>query len=129
MKHKRVVLDTNVLVSALMAPLGNPAKVHKMFLAEELTLVYSDEILAEYEDVLFRPRLRIPTDDADAVLDAIRQYGDLVAPDPSVDSMPDEDDRIFYDAAKSTGAYLVTGNTRHYPSESFILTPTEFLDT
>jgi len=129
MKHKRVVIDTNVLVSALMTPSGNPAKVHKMFLAEELTLVYSEEILAEYEDVLFRPRLRIPTDDADIVLEAIRQYGDLVAPDPSTDSMPDEDDRIFYDAAKCTGSYLVTGNTRHYPSESFILTPTEFLNT
>ena len=128
MKHKRVVLDTNVLVSALMTPSGNPAKVHKMFLAEELTLVYSEEILAEYEDVLFRPRLRIPTDDADAVLEAIRQCGDLVTPNPSTDSMPDEDDRIFYDAAKCTGAYLVTGNSRHYPSEPFILTPTEFLD-
>jgi len=95
MKHKRVVLDTNVLVSALMTPSGNPAKVHKMFLAEELTLVYSKEILAEYEDVLFRPHLRIHADDAETVLKSIRQCGYLVAPNPSADSMPDEDDRIF----------------------------------
>jgi putative PIN family toxin of toxin-antitoxin system len=129
MKHKRVVLDTNVLVSALMTPSGNPAKVHKMFLAEELTLVYSDEILFEYEEVLHRSHLRIPAEDADTVLEAIRQRGDLVASTPSTISMSDEDDQVFYDVAKCTGAYLVTGNTRHYPSESFILTPTEFLDT
>ena len=97
MKHKRVVLDTNVLVSALRTPSGNPAKVYKMFLAEELILVYSEEILAEYEDVLHRPRLQISTEDADTVLEAIRLCGDLVAPNPSTDSMPDEDDRIFYD--------------------------------
>jgi len=128
MKHMRVVLDTNVLVSALMTPSGNPSKVYKMFLAEELTLVYSEEILAEYEDVLYRPRLRINAEDADMVLDAIRQCGDLVVPNLSLDPMLDDDDRIFYDAAKCVGAYLVTGNTRHYPTESFILTPTEFLD-
>ena len=41
--------------------------------------------------------------------------------------MTDEDDRAFYDTAKNNDAYLVTGNTRHYPNESFILTPTEFM--
>jgi putative PIN family toxin of toxin-antitoxin system len=127
MSTPRAVLDTNVLVSALMTPSGNPAKVYKMFFTRQLMLVYSDEIMLEYEDVLYRPRLRIPTDDADLVLETIRQHGELVAPTVSIASMPDEDDRIFYDAAKSSGAYLITGNTRHYPSESFILTPTEFL--
>jgi len=128
MKHKRIVLDTNVLASALMSPFGNPAKIYKLFLTEEITLVYSEEIIAEYEDVLNRPHLRIPSEDAATVLTAIRQYGDMVAPNPSTDSMQDENDRVFYDAAKCTNAYLVTGNMRHYPSESFILTPTEFLN-
>jgi predicted nucleic acid-binding protein len=41
--------------------------------------------------------------------------------------MPDEDDRVFYDAAKTADAYLITGNSKHYPKESFILTPSEFL--
>ena len=59
MMLKRVVIDTNVLASALMTPTGNPAKVFKMFLAETIVLVYSEEIMFEYEDVLYRPRLRI----------------------------------------------------------------------
>ena len=122
-----VVLDTNVLASALMSSLGNPAKIFKMFLTEALKLIYSEDIIAEYEDVLYRPRLRILAEDADIVLVAIRQHGELVAPIPSTFPMTDEDDRCFYDAAKIANAYLITGNTRHFPAESFILTPFEFL--
>ena len=41
--------------------------------------------------------------------------------------MLDEDDRVFYDIAKIAGAYLITGNLKHYPSKPFILTPSVFL--
>jgi putative PIN family toxin of toxin-antitoxin system len=122
-----VVLDTNILVSALLSPLGNPAKIYRMFLAQTLKVVYSTEILAEYNDVLFRARLKIPTDDAAKVLEAIQEYGERIAATPSTHSMVDEDDRVFYDTAKSVGAYLITGNKKHYPDEMFILTPTGFL--
>jgi putative PIN family toxin of toxin-antitoxin system len=127
MKPNRVVLDTNVLVSALMSSLGNPAKIYKMFLSETIVLVFSEDIMLEYEDVLYRPHLHIPADDAGKVLDAIRLCGERVEPTPSTIPMIDEDDRVFYDAAKSAGAYLITGNMRHYPSESFIFTPAEYL--
>ena len=123
----RVVLDTNILVSALMSPSGNPAKIYKMFFSGALVLVYSESILTEYKDVLYRPYLRIFSEDVDMVLDAVRLRGEYVETIPSTFPMADEDDRIFYDAARSGGAYLVTGNTRHYPKETFILTPTEFL--
>jgi putative PIN family toxin of toxin-antitoxin system len=125
---QRVVLDTNIIASALMTPSGNPAKVYKMFINREIVLVYSEEIMLEYEDVLHRPRLSIPAENADTILEAIRQCGELVAPRPSTDPMADEDDRVFYDAARTAGAYLVTGNTRHYPASSFVLTPKEFLE-
>jgi len=124
----RVVLDTNVLVAALMSPLGNPAKVYKLFFTGAVVLVYSESILAEYEDVLHRPYLLILAEDADIVLNAIRQYGEVVEPVPSMFPMTHEDDRVFYDTAITAGAYLITGNTRHYPKEPFIFTPTEFLN-
>ena len=128
MTPRRVVLDTNVLVSALMSPLGNPASIHRMFLNGEIVLVYSSEIILEYEDVLYRPRLRIDTEDAEMILEAIRQCGEPVTPQPSSEPMTDEDDRPFYDAAKSASAFLVTGNMRHYPASSFVLTPKDFLE-
>jgi putative PIN family toxin of toxin-antitoxin system len=124
---RRVVLDTNVIVSASLSRNGNPAKIYRMFLAGVLPLVYCEEILAEYEDVLYRPHLKIPRDEADTVLTAIRQHGEEIYPMQSDIPLIDEDDRVFYDTAKSAGAYLITGNTKHYPSEPFILTPTAFL--
>jgi len=131
MSPLRVVLDTNILVSALLTREGNPAKIYRMFLTQALTLVYCAKILDEYEDVIYRPRLKIPTADANIVMDAIRYYGEEIFMPVSrsgIIPMPDEDDRIFYDTAKTVGAYLITGNTKHYPSEPFILTPTEFLE-
>jgi putative PIN family toxin of toxin-antitoxin system len=122
-----VVLDTNTLVSALLSPHGNPAKIYRMFLTQTLKVVYSTEILAEYNDVLFRARLKIPADEAVKVLEAIREHGERTEPTPSTHDMVDEDDRVFYDTAKSTGAYLVTGNKKHYPDEAFIMTPAYFL--
>ncbi|MDR1087945.1 MAG: putative toxin-antitoxin system toxin component, PIN family [Coriobacteriales bacterium] len=74
------VLDTNILVSALLSPLGNPAKVYSMFLTETLHVVYSPGILAEYTEVLFRPRLRIPTEAAEKVLRAIQGHGRRIEP-------------------------------------------------
>ena len=124
----RVVLDTNILVSALLSPSGNPAKIYRMFLTGALALVFSADIFAEYQDVLHRPRLQIPANDAEIVLAAILQYGEKIEPTPSVNTMIDEDDRVFYDTAKTAGAYLITGNTKHYPQEPFVLTPTEFLE-
>jgi len=123
----RVVLDTNILVSALMSPSGNPAKIYKMFFSGALVLVYSESILTEYNDVLYRPYLRVSAEDANMVIRAVWLRGEYVEPVPSAFPMADEDDRIFYDAARNVAAYLVTGNTRHYPKETFILTPTEFL--
>ena len=78
MNIKRVVLDTNVIVSASLSRDGKPANIYRMFLAGKLTLVYCEEILAEYEDVLYRPHLKIPINDADIVIAAVRQHGEKV---------------------------------------------------
>jgi len=106
MSVRLVVLDTNILVSALLSPNGNPAKIYKMLLTGVLSLAYNADIYEEYHDVLSRTRLRIPTDDMETVLAVIRQRGKRVDPIPSTNAMPDEDDRIFYDTAKTAHGYL-----------------------
>ncbi|MDR0445884.1 MAG: putative toxin-antitoxin system toxin component, PIN family, partial [Oscillospiraceae bacterium] len=88
----------------------------------------SAEILAEYEDVLYRPRLNLPAADVGIVLNIILQYGKMMQPTVSVNAMPDEDDRVFFDTAKCAEAYLVTGNIKHFPNEPFVITPAEFLN-
>ena len=125
--HRLVVLDTNVVVSAFMSPQGNPAKILDMVTDEKIGVCYSSKILAEYIEVLSRPRFNFCEDDRAAFIQGVRQFGMLVDPSPSDLSFPDESDRVFYDVAKLVDAFLITGNIKHFPDESFIVTPVEFL--
>ena len=66
----KVVLDTNVLVSGLLNPDGNPGRVLDLLLAGEITLLVDDRILAEYRAVLARPRFGFDVGD---IVDVISQ--------------------------------------------------------
>ena len=122
-----VVLDTNILVSGLLSAYGNPAKIINAFKERRFNLFYNDEILAEYRDVLFKDRLGLPHQDINDLLEEISKIGCPVIPNTSSLPLPDEDDRIFYDTAKTANAYLVTGNIKHFPNEPFIIVPAEFV--
>ena len=108
-----VVLDTNILVSALWSFDGNPARIVEMVLAGDITSHYSNEILAEYKKVLFRDRFksRFAEGEINILLDYIVKFGNRVS--PAISKEPffvDESDRIFYDVAKEVGAVLIIGN-------------------
>ena len=123
-----VVIDTNVIISSVLSPAGNPAKViDKILKNDDFEFYYSVEIHNEYRKVLSRPRLNIFKEAQTAILEGIKQTGMLISPKKSRVPLPDESDRVFYDTAKEAGAFLVTGNKKHFPNEDFILTPTEFL--
>ncbi|GHU99166.1 PIN domain-containing protein [Spirochaetia bacterium] len=124
---QRIVLDTNVIVSALLTPSGKPAAVLKIAAAGNLQICHNSQILAEYRDVLSRPKLKIDPKDSSRLLDILFLTGLSITPKPSTFPMIDGKDRVFYDTAKACDALLVTGNKRHYPEEAFILTPAEFL--
>lgn len=125
----QIVIDTNIVISAALSPQGNPAKIIKFVTDnKDVTLFYNAVILAEYKKVLAYERLHIPEEKQKLVLEAIQEMSEILNPAKSDISMPDESDRIFYDTAKTSGAYLVTGNTKHYPDEPFIFLPTQFLD-
>jgi putative PIN family toxin of toxin-antitoxin system len=131
----RIVLDTNVLVSAFLNPRGTPANVVNLVLSHAVTLLYDDRMLAEYQDVLTRPKLRIAPLEAVFLLEFIETEGVLVSAPPlfSLD-LPDPEDLPFVEVAAAAGAdALVTGNTRHFASAAStigipILSPAEFLD-
>jgi putative PIN family toxin of toxin-antitoxin system len=124
---KRIVLDTNVIVSALLTPSGNPAAALKLAAAGNLQICHNGQIFDEYREVLSRPKLRIDPEDGSRLLDILFLAGLSITPKTSAFPVIDEKDRIFYDTAKECDAVLVTGNKRHYPEEAFIVTPAEFL--
>jgi putative PIN family toxin of toxin-antitoxin system len=107
----RIVLDTNVLVSALLTPQGLPAQILLLALAGDLTLLFDERILEEYREVLHRPRFAIPRDQLAEILEQLEADGELVATTPVTAALPDPDDRPFIEVAMSGRAdALVTGN-------------------
>jgi len=123
----KVVFDTNVLVSYLINENGTPARAVSLFYEEEIEIYYSNSIYEEYEEVLNREYFHFDRTKVTKILNDLVEYGKLINPIASSFSIPDETDRIFYDTAKQSGSFLVTGNLKHYPQETFILTPAEFL--
>jgi putative PIN family toxin of toxin-antitoxin system len=114
----RVVLDTNVLVSGILSEKGPPAKILDLMLDGALVPIVEPRIIAEYRDVLARPKLSLDQAHVKQLLDVIETVGSLVAAPPWPRPMPDADDEVFIAAAHCGAATLITGNLVHYPVES-----------
>jgi putative PIN family toxin of toxin-antitoxin system len=123
-----VVLDTNILVSSLLKPGGNPTKLIELMSEEKIVPYYDRRIWAEYYDVLWRPNLKLPTPENAMLLEIVEWFGIHVVALPCDKAMIDESDRPFYETAKTANAYLVTGNVKHFPDEPFIVSPSKFLE-
>lgn len=127
------VIDTNVMVAALRSRHEDSATVRVMNAVFDGKVVplYTSEILSEFRDVLYRPRLKLDQAKCDFAISYMMDAGCPLSPVPCDFDFPDEDDRIFYEvtlAGQEVGATLVTGNLRHYPKIDFVLTPAEFCE-
>ena len=91
----RVVLDTNILVSALLQPLGPSAQLFLRCLNGSLQLCLTGSIFAEYEEVISRPRLKRSPDVIAGTLRTIRDIGLWVKPSARVTICSDPDDDVF----------------------------------
>lgn len=98
---ERIVLDTNVLVSAFLNPAGAPAQVLTLVLAGELRVLFDQRILDEYADVLARPRFEIDPADAAEVLRQLKADGERVVASAGAVQVPDPDDAAFLEVALS----------------------------
>lgn len=127
------VIDTNVLVSALLSSKDDSATVQIVghLICGTIIPIYSNAIVKEYREVLSRKKFGFSSEAVDYLLSAIEKYGILVEPCPSGMVLPDMKDLPFYEVVlekRSDDAYLVTGNIKHFPQEPFIVTPRELLD-
>jgi len=125
---RRVVIDTNIIVSSNLVASGKPAAVMKLFYLGKLQFFYSAEMLAEYKKVLGYERLKFTIERQTAIIESIEAGGILIEPPKSIITLPDESDRTFYDTAAASEAILITGNIKDYPKEPSIMTPAEFLE-
>jgi putative PIN family toxin of toxin-antitoxin system len=112
-----IVLDTNVLITALLNPFGAPGRIWDLVLAREIQLAYDDRVLIEYERVLNRAKFGFEKSRVDAHL-AIFLFQQAVITKPwPQQTLPDPDDAIFLEVAFAASAPLITGNTRHFPDQ------------
>ena len=89
MSLERVVLDTNVLVSALLNSFGAPGRVLDLVLAGELTVVYDDRVLAECRQVLHREKFGFSTGDIEVLLGFVEGEGISLNASPLALKLPD----------------------------------------
>ena len=112
----RLVIDTNVLISAALKPAGMQRTVLLLATAKPARLYVSRPILEEYSDVLARPELRIRKSLRLQLLQLLKNRSYTVAPTVRIDAASDPDDNMFLECAYAARAdYLITGNQKHFP--------------
>jgi putative PIN family toxin of toxin-antitoxin system len=127
----RLVIDTNVLVSAAIKPAGLQRTVFLTAISKPARLYVSHPILAEYNEVLACSELRIRKGLRLQLLQLIKNHGHTVAPTRRLEVATDPADNIFLECADAARAdYLVTGNQKHFPrfwKKTKVVTPREFV--
>ena len=104
-----IVLDTNIIISSALTPQGVTAKIMNLILDSEKTRIYySSQIIAEYQKVLAYEKLNIAQEIQSGIVNKIQTVGILIEPVASNIYLPHEPDRVFYDAAKTAGAILIS---------------------
>jgi putative PIN family toxin of toxin-antitoxin system len=127
----RLVIDTNVLVSAALNPDGLERTTILIAITKPARLYVSPPILEEYAGVLARPHLKIRKGVRLQLLQLIKNRSYMVVPSQRLEVASEPDDNVFLESADKAGAdYLVTGNQKHFPQfwkKTKIITSREFI--
>jgi len=127
----RLVIDTNIVVSAALKPDGLQRTVLLLAITKPARLHVSNTILAEYRDALARPEFQIRKGPRQQLVNLIRKRAHLANPARTIRVANDPEDNIFIECADAARAdYLVTGNVRHFPrfwKNTKVVTSREFV--
>jgi putative PIN family toxin of toxin-antitoxin system len=128
----RLVIDTNIIVSAALKPDGLQRTVLLLAITGPARLYVSDAILEEYREVLSRRELRILKGHRQKLLQLIRSHSHVITPFRLLDVTKDPDDNKFLECADAARAdYLLTGNLQHFPRfwrKTKVITSREFIN-
>jgi len=128
----RLVIDTNILVSAALKPDGLQRTVLALGMTRPARLYVTKAILAEYREVLARPEFKIRRGLRQQLLQLIKNHAQVVNPAGALHVAKDPDDNKFLECADAARAdYLITGNQRHFPKfwkKTKVITSREFIN-
>lgn len=116
-KPSRAVVDTDILVSALLTPTGPPGAVAQAIRHGVLQPMVCTEIIEEYLDVPHRPRLALPPREVDELIALLGAQAQWVRITPYLSALkrPDPGDWPFIATALAGNCPVITGNARHFP--------------
>lgn len=128
-----IVVDTNIIISALIKPYSDSSKILNLILSGKLKLAYGFSILNEYEEVLKRKKFGFNTNQIESIIIQIKEEGMNIGFLPLDENLPDEDDLPFVEVAiGSLVDFIVTVNKKHFPKSQYknikVLSPAEFLE-
>lgn len=134
MSRPRIVIDTNLLISAAIRPTGQPARLLELVAYRAVEMFISEEVLAEYREVFSRPKFsHLSPQRVALLLTLIAREATVVKPTERLAVSQDEPDNRFYECAAAAQAdYLITGNIRHFKTSlkgTRVVTVRQFLET
>ena len=125
------VIDTNVLISALLKHHSIPGSLLELVFTDMITPVLNNEIESEYLSVLSRPKFHFSKEIINDIIQTFRLKGLYIDSSPINILLPDPKDVIFYEVVmeqrKQSNTWLVTGNIKHFPNKSYVVTPRQML--
>lgn len=130
--RRYAVIDTNVLVSAMLKWTSVPGSIIEFAFSGVIIPILNERIVEEYREVLMRDKFHLTKEIVDDVIQALEDHGEYIDTDNMNYELPDPKDVVFYaivmEKRKEEEAYLVTGNIKHFPQVPFVVTPKEMLD-
>jgi len=126
------VIDTNVIVSSMLKANSIPGLIINYVESNVIVPLLSEEIINEYVEVLTRNKFEIAHDKVREMISIIKSKGIVLKREQTLEDFIDKDDIVFFEivmsARQTMDAYLVTGNMKHYPIRSYVVTPREMID-
>ena len=125
------VIDTNVLVSAMLKWTSVPGSIIEFAFSGVIIPVLNERIVEEYREVLMRDKFHLTKEIVDDVIQALEDQGEYIDTDNMDYELPDLKDVVFYAIVmekRKEDTYLVTDNIKHFPQVPFVVTPKQMLD-
>lgn len=126
------VIDTNVIVSSFLKEGSIPDQIVSLALNGPIIPLVNDEIISEYTDVLNRNKFSLSESEVKVFINEFIKRALFLDKTKTNEDFDDPDDIVFYEiiltARSASNAYLITGNKKHYPIKSFVVTPREMIE-